>query len=58
MKTEDWIGYLPVYFIRAAGHLSLFTVLYGLMRVIRIGEKIGVVTVCGVAVLAWKPAPE
>lgn len=56
MKREEWIGYLPVYFIHV-GSVSLFTVLYGLLRVLNVGE-VGAVTICGVTVLAWRPSPE
>lgn len=56
MKNDDWISFLPVSFVRA-GHASVFTILYGLLRVLNIGS-VGVVTICGVAVLAWKPSPE
>lgn len=54
--NRDWIIYLPLYFVRV-NRISVFTLLYGLMRVINIGET-GVVTICGVTVIGWKPSPD
>lgn len=53
--SEDKIDLLPVWFVRRHS-CSVFTLLYGLLRVINIGS-IGVVTICGVAILIWKPSP-
>lgn len=46
---------LPISFV-CTGHMSVFTILYGLLRVLHVGS-VGVVTICGVAVLAWRPSP-
>lgn len=52
--NRDWIIYLPIYFVRD-NHISVFTLLYGLLRVLNIGS-VGVMTICGVTVVGWKPS--
>lgn len=52
---DDIKHLLPISFVRA-GHMSVFTILYGLLRVLHI-RSVGVVTICGCAVLAWRPSP-
>jgi hypothetical protein len=54
--SEDKIKYLPIWYVKQGG-VSVFTVLYGLFRVLNIGS-VGVVTILGVTILAWQPFPE